>query len=125
MIERIGKRDILTTILLSFFTCGIYWLVWLVGITDDASRASGDRSTSGGVALLLTFLTCGFYLFYWYYKMGKLIYEAQVKRNLKATDNSLLYLVLAFIPGGGGLINYILIQSALNDISDFDYNGQM
>lgn len=122
MIERIGKREIVTTILLSIVTCGIYGIVWFIGLTDDASRASGDRSMSGGTAFLLTIVTCGLYSIYWNYKMGKLVYEAQTKRNMKATDNSVLYLVLGLF--GLGIVNYILIQSALNEISDFDYNGQ-
>ncbi|MCI8567702.1 MAG: DUF4234 domain-containing protein [Bacilli bacterium] len=122
MIERIGKREVVTTVLLSIVTCGIYGIVWFIGLTDDASKASGDRSMSGGTAFLLTLVTCGLYSIYWNYKMGKLVYEAQTKRNMKATDNSVLYLVLGLF--GLGLVNYILIQSALNEISDFDYNGQ-
>lgn len=123
MIERIGKRDILTSVLLTFFTCGIYGFVWLIGITDDASRASGDRSINGLTAFLLTIVTCGIYLIFWDYKMGKLIYEAQIKRNLRATDNSILYLVLGLL-GFSLVINPILMQLTLNEISDFDYNGQ-
>ncbi len=122
MIERIGKREVVTTVLLSIVTCGIYGIVWFIGLTDDASKASGDRSMSGGTAFLLTLVTCGLYSIYWNYKMGKLVYEAQTKRNMKATDNSVLYLVLGLF--GLELVNYILIQSALNEISDFDYNGQ-
>lgn len=122
MIERIGKREILTTVLLSIVTCGIYGIVWFFGITDDASKASGDRSISGGTAFLLTIVTCKLYSIYWNYKMGKLVYEAQTKRNMRATDNSVLYLVLCLF--GLEFVNYILIQGALNEISDFDYNGQ-
>ena len=32
------KRDLVTTIILSFVTCGIYGIVWFIGLTDDAAK---------------------------------------------------------------------------------------
>ena len=94
MIERVQKRDILITILLSVVTCGIYGIVWFVMLTDDCGKASGDKSITGVTSILLTLITCGIYYFYWSYQMGKRIAVAQSKRNLPSTDNSVLYLIL-------------------------------
>lgn len=123
MIERIGKRDILVSILLTIMTFGLYGLIWYVEITEDAKRASGDRSINGSKTLLFLIITCGIYFFYWSFKVGKMIYEAKVKRNLQTSNKSLLYFILNFV--FLGLVNIILMQKELNDISEFDYNGQI
>lgn len=108
------ERNIVTNILLSVFTCGIYAIVWFITLTDDAREASGDSSTSGGMALLLTIVTCGIYSIYWNYMMGKRLHQAKLDRGMNATDNSILYLILGII--GLGIVNYCLMQSELNDI---------
>lgn len=111
----IRERNIVTNILLSIFTCGIYSIVWFITLTDDAGIASEDSSMSGGMAFLLTIVTCGIYGIYWNYKMGKAIYAAKEKHNLSGSDNSVLYLILGIF--GLGIVNYCLMQSDLNDIA--------
>lgn len=104
----IRERNIVTNILLSIFTCGIYGIVWFITLTDDAGIASEDSSMSGGMAFLLTIVTCGIYGIYWNYKMGKAIYAAKEKHNLSGSDNSILYLILGIF--GLGIVNYCLMQ---------------
>lgn len=118
MIERVEKRDILITILLSFVTCGIYGIVWFVMLTDDCGKASGDKSITGVTSILLILITCGIYYFYWSYQMGKRIATAQSKRNLPVTDNSTLYLLLSIL--SLGFVSEILIQTDLNNLATFD-----
>lgn len=118
MISKIEKRDLVVTILLTIVTCGIYGLYWFIKLTDDAGYASGDTSMSGGVSLLLVFVTCGLYSIYWGYQMGKKIAMAQQKRNMAVQDNSVLYLILSLL--GLGIVVYIIAQSELNKIAEFD-----
>lgn len=112
----IKERSIVTNILLSIFTCGIYAIVWFITLTDDASMASEDSSMSGATAFLLTIVTCGIYGIYWSYKMGKMLYTAKENVGLRAIDNSVLYLILSIL--GLGIVNYCLMQSELNDIAN-------
>lgn len=109
------QKNIVTCILLSIVTCGIYGLIWYVNLTDDAARANGDANFSGGKAFLFTLLTCGIYGIYWNYKMGKEIYEAKAKRGIAASDQSVLYVVLGLI--GLGIVNYCLMQNELNELA--------
>lgn len=106
------KKNIAVWLIVSILTCGIGGLVWFVSLTDDISFVSEDRSTSGGMALLLTIVTCGIYGIYWNYKMGKLLYQAEVKKGMNANDNSVLFLVLSIF--GFAIINYCIMQSELN-----------
>ena len=102
------KRDLVTTIILSFVTCGIYGIIWFIGLTDDAAKLNNDPEFTGGKAFLFSLLTCGIYSIYWNYKMGKTLYEAKQKRNIASTDQSVLYLILCLF--GLGIVNYCLMQ---------------
>ena len=114
----IKERNIVTCILLTIVTCGIYGIIWFIGLTDDAGFAADDSSISGGKAFLFTILTCGIYSLYWNYKMGKTVSAAKAKKGLPANDNSVLYLVLGLF--GLGVVNYCLIQSDLNEIAKLE-----
>lgn len=48
--------------------------------------------------------------------MGKKLYEAGKIHNVEITDNSVLYIVLAFL--GLSIVNYCLLQSDLNKLAD-------
>ena len=82
---------------------------------DHAAYVNDDHELSGGKAFLFTLITCGIYGLYWNYKMGKELYEAKCKKGMNASDNSVLYLILAVL--GLGIVNYCLIQSDLNDFA--------
>lgn len=110
------KRDIAVAIILSLITCGIYGIVWFINLTDDVAYASEDSSISGGMAFLLTIITCSIYRFYWSYQMGKKMYMAKTNRGMRASDNSVLYLILSVLQLD--IVNYCLIQSELNEIAD-------
>lgn len=113
----VQKREIVTCVLLSIVTCGIYGIVWFINLTDDVARLSNDNELSGGKAFLFTLLTCGIYGFYWAYKIGKDIEIAETERNLPATsDNSVLYLILQIL--GLGLVVYCLAQSEINRMAE-------
>ena len=111
----IQKREIVTCILLSFITCGIYGIVWFINLTDDVAYLSEDPEFSGGKAFLFTLITCGIYSFFWAYKLGKNIQIAQSKRNLPATDNSTLYIILNLF--GLGIVTYCLAQNEVNNMA--------
>lgn len=113
----IKKRDLVTSIILSIVTCGIYGIVWFIGLTDDAKAASNDETLqSGGMAFLLTLITCGIYGFFWAYKMGKAINKARVEKGMTDDDKSTLYIILQIF--GLGIVNYALMQNDLNEIAD-------
>lgn len=111
----INKRNVVTSILLSIITCGIYAIYWFITMTDDVSRANDNPDFSGVKAFLFTIITCGIYSIYWYYKMGKELYEAGQKHNVDISDNSVVYLILGIF--GLGIVAYCLIQTDLNKLA--------
>ena len=104
----VKKRDIVTNIILTIVTCGIYGLYWFVCMTDDARVVSGDERLSGGKCLLFTIITCGLYTYYWCYLMARALLQAKNKYQLPADDNSILYIILCLV--GLNIVNYCLIS---------------
>ena len=112
----IQRREIVTAIILSIVTCGIYGLYWFVCLTDDANTISGDTgATSGGMALVLTIITCNIYGIYWAYKMGERLDNAKAARGLPAKGNGVVYLILWLF--GFGIVANALMQDELNTLA--------
>lgn len=112
----ISKRELVTCILLSIFTCGIYGLIWFAGMTDDSNKVSNSNDPSGGMSILLVIITCGIYWIYWYYRMGQKLYIAGQTHNKDINDNSVLYLILGIF--SLGIVAECLIQSDLNKFAN-------
>ena len=112
----IKERNVVTAIILSFVTCGLYTIYWFVCLNDEMKFASGDEKLpSGGMAVLLTLVTCGIYGIYWIYLMSKAEVALQTKYGLPVKDNFVLYIILQLI--GLGLVNYFLLQTSLNNVA--------
>ena len=109
----IQKRDLVKAIILSIVTCGIYAIIWFIGLTNDMNKASGKANdTSGGMAFVLGLITCGIYTYYWAYKFGE-------KRDIVAGEHgssNVIYLILTFV--GLGIVVYALAQDTLNKAID-------
>lgn len=111
----IKERNIITQILLTIVTCGIYGVYWFITLTDDAAKANNDPEFTGVKAFLFTLITCGIYGIYWNYKIGKEIFEANQKHGINASDNSVLYLILSIF--GLSIVTYCLAQNELNTMA--------
>jgi len=110
----VQERNIVTCVILSLVTCGIYGLIWFINMANDVNTVCQDdkSSQSGGMVLLLTIVTCGIYGWIWIYQVGKRLAEAGQKHGVQIADNSVMYLVLDLF--GLGIVDYCLIQSDLN-----------
>lgn len=113
----IQERNIVTCIILSIITCGIYGIYWLICLVNDLNVAADTpNDTSGGMVFLLGLITCGIYTLYWMYKAGEKVQAAQTKRGLPSDSNSgILYLILSLV--GFSIVSYCLIQNELNKMA--------
>jgi len=113
----IKSKPIVTCIVLSLVTCGIYAFIWIAQMVNDVKAVSGDdKLPDGGMAVLLTIITCGIYGFYLVYILGQAMVVANRNNGFSDTDNSMLYLILMFF--GLSIVSYCLIQNDLNAIAD-------
>lgn len=107
------QKNIVTCVILSIVTCGIYGIIWMIALTDDTGRMAGDSNMKGSTAVLLTIVTCGIYGYFWAYKMGELLTKAQSAQG-KATDSNYPVLFLVLQICSLGIVNFALIQNELN-----------
>ena len=112
-----GQKNIVTCIILSIVTCGIYGIVWFIDMVNNLNEATGDPAAkSGGTVFLLGLVTCGIYLFIWLYKAGEQVNIAKSSRGLMVDSNSgVMYLLLGIF--GLSIVSYAMIQSELNKIA--------
>lgn len=108
--EGIAKhRNIVACILLSAFTCGIYYLYWIYKLNEELNELTGqDQYTKSVFVIILTIFTCGIYGWYWSFKMGRRCEE------IKGTSSNLgpIYLILSII--GFKIIALALMQDTIN-----------
>ena len=113
----IARRELVTCILLTIVTCGIYGLYWMVCMVDDLNKASAEpQPTTGGTVVLLSIVTCGIYSYIWMYRAGEQLCRArQLRYGYPGENNSVLYLVLSLL--GLGIVSYCLLQTELNKLA--------
>lgn len=108
------KRNIVLSLIFSLVTCGFYGIYWHIKITDEINSIVGDsNATSGVMTVIFTIITCGLYGLYWAYGMGK---KVDIMKGNRGGSSGVLYLVLFLF--GLGLIDYLIIQDAINDKVD-------
>ena len=109
----VESRGIGMCIVLTLVTCGIYGIYWLYKLNNDLNYLTDDpEGTSGGMVILLTLVTCGIYGWYWYYKMGIKVDQLKTQMGQQASSSNILFLILGIF--GLGIVNYILMQSTIN-----------
>ena len=101
------NRSILSMILLTIVTLGIYMIYWTVSFQSELKQKTNEGF--GGLAhLILIFATFGIYYAYWQYAAGIRI------KKLGGQDYSVLYLVLFFV--GFAWLNPYLMQNEVNKL---------
>lgn len=110
----IEKRGVLTAILFTIITCGIYGVFWMANLSNDISTYLGERRR-GWKEVLFTFITCGLYSIYWNYSKGKKIADAQEKAGVRVRDNSLIYLIASFFAVTAAIPMWVM-QDDMNTI---------
>ena len=106
----ITPRNIVVAIILSFVTCGIYQIYWMIKMNDEVNLLSSEPDATNGIMVFLfTLITCGIYGFYWTYKMGE---RCDRIKGADGGSSAILYLILSVL--GLGIVTYCLIQDTIN-----------
>lgn len=112
----IQSRNIVTCIILSIVTCGIYGIYWYFCIINDLNTASESvDDMSAGMIVFLSIITCGIYALIWIYKAGEKVDSIKVRTGQTPANSSLLYILLAIF--GLSIVDYALIQNELNNVA--------
>lgn len=103
------KRSIVSIVILSLITCGIYLLVATYQIYSDINYASKEND-SALTDILLGIVTCGIWSIYCYYKYSKKLV------NLGTDDNSIINVILGIF--GFGIVSVCIMQNDINHLID-------
>lgn len=106
----IKQRNIVTAIILSVVTCGIYGIYWVICLAREAVSVKDPADDGLLEIILMLFLPfLGFYL------AEKKLAEGCTARGIAHNDNSVIYLVLGLV--GLGIVNFCMMQSDLNKLA--------
>ncbi len=108
-----GVRSIVTDLLLTVITCGLYGLYWQYRQMETLNGWLRRKDFSFGLWLLLSIITCGIFAIYYEYKMAKGINEIQEQNKMRvASDLPLICLVLTIF--GLAFVSLAIQQLEIN-----------
>ena len=106
----IKNRNIVTAILLTLVTCGIYGIYWAIMLAKEAVSVKDPNDDGILEIVLMLFLPfLGFFL------AEKKFAEGCQMKGIPHSDNSILYLILGLV--GLGIVNFCMMQNELNKIA--------
>lgn len=106
----IKERNIVTCILLTLITCGIYGIYWFIMLAKESVSVK-DPADSGILEIVLML----FIPFLGVFLCEKKLAEGCVAKGIAHTDNSVLYLILGLL--GLGIVSVCMIQNDLNKLA--------
>lgn len=106
----IKERNIVTCILLTLVTCGIYGIYWVIMLAKEA--VSVKDPTDNGILEIVLML---FLPFLGIFLSEKKLAEGCADKGIPHTDNSILYLILGLV--GLGIVGLCMMQNDLNKLS--------
>ncbi len=108
-------KDPVMTIVLILVTCGLYGYYWLYLTSKEMQEFTGKYAITPALEVVLCIVTGGLYHIYWYYKSFAMLPGMQEQVGRPAADNSVLWLILMFVPFAGIWVLY-QFQTELNEI---------
>lgn len=108
---KVKSRNIVTAIIFSLITCGIYSVYWAIMLARESVSVKDEKDDGILEIILMLFLPfIGFYL------AEKKLAEGCAEKGIAHKDNSVIYLVLGLI--GFSIVNFCMMQSDLNKIAE-------
>ena len=107
----IKQRNIVTCILLTLITCGIYGIYWVIMMAREAVSVKDPADSAVLEIVLMLFLP-----FLGFFMAEKKFAEGCAEKGIAHNDNSVIYLILGLV--GLGIVNFCMMQNDLNKIAD-------
>ncbi len=109
---QIKNRNIVTCIILSVVTCGIYSIYWAICLARESVSVKDPADSAVLEIVLFLFLPfLGFFLAEQKFAAGC------TEKGIPHKDNSVLYLILGLL--GLGIVNFCMMQNDLNQIATY------
>ncbi len=103
------RREVISVILLTIFTCGIYAIYWYFITAEELNRVEHQEPLSNYIiAIVLGILTCGIYLIYWEYKFYKKV------DSVTGESNMVINFILSLF--GLSIVSQAIVQNSINNL---------
>ena len=106
----IKERNIVTSIILTLVTCGIYGIYWTIMLAREAVSVKDPADNALLEIVLMLFLP-----FLGLFLGEKKFAEGCADKGIAHTDNSILYLILGLV--GLGIVSVCMLQNDLNKLA--------
>lgn len=106
------ERSVVTAILLTILTCGIYGFVLLYKVGDELNTHDGKGRINPGVDLLLAIVTCGLWGIWLMYHYPRVLHDITAEEGRPIVDIAVPCLVLSIF--GFQIVSLAILQSELN-----------
>lgn len=127
MVSAIKERGMVSYVILSVLTLGIYHIVFWTKLSKDVNalcEGDGKKTMKYVFCWLLNIVTLGIFSFVWKYKLAKRLQNNAARYDLRISESGALVVVLsivfAFFPVAQAVLvkNFNALAKAYND-----YNG--
>ena len=106
----IKERNVVTAILLTFVTCGIYGIYWIIMLAKEGVSVKDPADNAVLEIVLMLFLP-----FLGLFFTEKKFAEGCAAQGINHKDNSVLYLILSLF--GLGIVGLCMLQNDLNQLA--------
>lgn len=107
---KVQSRNVITSILISLVTCGLYGYYWAYKMGTEAVTVKDENDSGLLEAILMIFLP-----FVGFYMVEKKLAEGCAAKGIDHKDNAILYLILGLV---FPIANYFMLQTELNKIAE-------
>ena len=109
----VEKRNIVSCIILSFITFGIYYIYWKYLLVKNSRILKNDKSDSFGELFCFAFIP--FYPYFWWITRGKSTREILTSQGYSINTNEVIFLILAIF--GLEIVSMSIMQSDFNSLT--------
>ncbi|MBR6514976.1 MAG: DUF4234 domain-containing protein [Clostridia bacterium] len=105
----IKERNIVTSVILSLVTCGIYGFYWAYCMAKEAVSVNDENDGA-----ILEAILCMFLPFVGFFLTEKKFAQGCADKGIEHKDNTILYIILGIV---FPIANYCLLQNDLNKLA--------
>ena len=109
----INKRSIVTAVILTIVTFGIYGIYWQYLLVKNVRALEGNSGSVTGEMLCIVFVP--FYSLYWWYTRGVKTKTMMNERQFNPTGDGIIYLLLGLF--GLGIVSSAIMQNDFNEFA--------
>ena len=109
--QRGEVRNPVTVLVLMFVTCGLYGLIWMMGVIDDVNKGLGREEFSAVKEVVLTIVTCGIWGIWFQWRLAEAVVEVQRSWGVQPKMDAPILFVTNFVLGLGPYF----VQDSLNN----------